>query len=116
MAKTETKTDAVPATADGAAPAGETKRGAFVRVATRRTTNASHAIRQLIALTNKANYDYTPAHWAAIGEQLKGALSDLNDAIAGKQKVPVGFDLSAVEDDAEKKEDAGEEKKSASDE
>lgn len=88
-----------PATAPQETKPAETKRQAFVRLAQKRTTNASHAIEVIIPLTNKANYDFTDKHWEAVLGQLAKSFNKLKDAIQGKGEAADGFDLGAVEGD-----------------
>lgn len=55
----------------------ESRRGRFIRLANKRVNAAIKAIRLVSNLSNRANYDYTPADATTIGKALDKEVRDL---------------------------------------
>jgi hypothetical protein len=70
----------------------EAKATKFREVGTKRLNNALHAIRMLIPLANKAQYNYTPEQVSKINTALSEATTSVRNAFDG-QKVATGVEL-----------------------
>ncbi len=96
----QTQVEGAEAATEEAAPAGETKRGAFERLAAKRMGNALTAIKSMETLGNKNNYDFTPKHVEVMKAALLKQVDELVLAMSGDVAAKAGFAFGDIPQEA----------------